>query len=145
MYVYWDDSENRRGTQRKQHVSALSATSAVNLFCHDLFIQNKLKSHKSLCTVLSKYGYTISRQTGSHVRLKSNFRDLSPTCITEHPRAVCHSVWLGRARCFLNTIGGRRDDETRISYSVLHVFEVAENDLDKGEARTRYTRLDYAM
>jgi len=30
-------------------------------------------SHKSLCTVLSKYGYTISRQTGSHVRLKSNF------------------------------------------------------------------------
>jgi len=30
-------------------------------------------SHKSLCTVLSKYGYKISRQTGSHVRLKSNF------------------------------------------------------------------------
>ena len=29
-------------------------------------------SHKSLYTVLSKYGYTISRQTGSHVRLKSN-------------------------------------------------------------------------
>lgn len=30
-------------------------------------------SHKNLCTVLSKYGYTISRQTGSHIRLMSNF------------------------------------------------------------------------
>jgi predicted RNA binding protein YcfA (HicA-like mRNA interferase family) len=30
-------------------------------------------SHNNLCTVLSKYGYTISRQTGSHIRLKSNF------------------------------------------------------------------------
>lgn len=33
-------------------------------------------SHKNLCTVLSKYGYTISRQTGSHIRLKSNFMGL---------------------------------------------------------------------
>jgi predicted RNA binding protein YcfA (HicA-like mRNA interferase family) len=30
-------------------------------------------SHKNLCTVLSKYGYTISRQTGSHIQLMSNF------------------------------------------------------------------------
>ena len=30
-------------------------------------------SHKDLYTVLRKYGYTISRQTGSHIRLKSNF------------------------------------------------------------------------
>ena len=29
-------------------------------------------SHKNLCTVLSKYGYTITRQTGSHIRLISN-------------------------------------------------------------------------
>ncbi|HJH31109.1 MAG TPA: type II toxin-antitoxin system HicA family toxin [Methanosarcinaceae archaeon] len=30
-------------------------------------------SHKDLHAVLKKYGYTISRQTGSHVRLKSEF------------------------------------------------------------------------
>jgi len=30
-------------------------------------------SHKDLYIVLRKYGYTISRQTGSHIRLKSNF------------------------------------------------------------------------
>ncbi len=30
-------------------------------------------SYKDLYTVLRKYGYTISRQTGSHIRLKSNF------------------------------------------------------------------------
>lgn len=29
-------------------------------------------SHKELCTLLGKYGYTITRQTGSHIRLKSN-------------------------------------------------------------------------
>ena len=29
-------------------------------------------SHKNLCTSLNKYGYTISRQTGSHIRLNSN-------------------------------------------------------------------------
>jgi len=29
-------------------------------------------SHKALCKVLGKYGYIITRQTGSHIRLKSN-------------------------------------------------------------------------
>jgi len=28
-------------------------------------------SHKELCLSLGKYGYTITRQTGSHIRLKS--------------------------------------------------------------------------
>jgi predicted RNA binding protein YcfA (HicA-like mRNA interferase family) len=30
-------------------------------------------SYKELCKSLGKYGYTITRQTGSHIRLKSNF------------------------------------------------------------------------
>ena len=30
-------------------------------------------SHKELCKSLEKYDYTITRQTGSHIRLKSNF------------------------------------------------------------------------
>lgn len=30
-------------------------------------------SHNSLCKALIKYGYTIARQTGSHVRLKTDF------------------------------------------------------------------------
>jgi predicted RNA binding protein YcfA (HicA-like mRNA interferase family) len=29
-------------------------------------------SHKKLLTLLGKYGYTITRQTGSHIRLKSD-------------------------------------------------------------------------
>ncbi len=29
-------------------------------------------SHKELSTLLGKYGYTITRQTGSHIRLKSD-------------------------------------------------------------------------
>jgi predicted RNA binding protein YcfA (HicA-like mRNA interferase family) len=28
-------------------------------------------SHKELCVSLKKYGYSITRQTGSHIRLKS--------------------------------------------------------------------------
>lgn len=30
-------------------------------------------SHIEICKVLGKYGYAITRQTGSHIRLKSNF------------------------------------------------------------------------
>ncbi len=30
-------------------------------------------SHKDLCTLLTRYNYAVSRQTGSHIRLKSNF------------------------------------------------------------------------
>ncbi len=30
-------------------------------------------SHKELCKALVKYGYVITRQTGSHLRLKSDF------------------------------------------------------------------------
>jgi predicted RNA binding protein YcfA (HicA-like mRNA interferase family) len=30
-------------------------------------------SGRYLCKVLGKYGYTIIRQTGSHIRLKSDF------------------------------------------------------------------------
>lgn len=30
-------------------------------------------SHNDLCKALMKYGYTISRQTGSHIRLKTDF------------------------------------------------------------------------
>jgi len=30
-------------------------------------------SHKELCKALCKYGYAITRQTGSHIRLKSSF------------------------------------------------------------------------
>ncbi len=30
-------------------------------------------SHKELCKALGKYGYAITRQTGSHIRLKSSF------------------------------------------------------------------------
>ena len=29
-------------------------------------------SHKELCALLSKYGYSITRKTGSHIRLKSD-------------------------------------------------------------------------
>ena len=31
------------------------------------------------------------------------------TCITEHPHAVCRSVWLGRSRNFLIKLGEERD------------------------------------
>jgi len=30
-------------------------------------------SHKELCALLGKHGYSITRQTGSHIRLKSDF------------------------------------------------------------------------
>jgi predicted RNA binding protein YcfA (HicA-like mRNA interferase family) len=30
-------------------------------------------TYKNLCSVLSKYGYAITRQTGSYIRLSSNF------------------------------------------------------------------------
>lgn len=30
-------------------------------------------SGRYLCKVLGRYGYTITRQTGSHIRLKSDF------------------------------------------------------------------------
>lgn len=29
-------------------------------------------SHKELCVALGKYGYSITRQTGSHIRLKND-------------------------------------------------------------------------
>ena len=31
-------------------------------------------SHKEICVLLGKYGYKITKQTGSHIRLKSNLR-----------------------------------------------------------------------
>lgn len=32
-------------------------------------------SHKKLCSLLGKYDYSITRQTGSHIQLKSNFME----------------------------------------------------------------------
>jgi len=40
-----ESAEARRENNTSLRLSATSATSAVNLFYHDLFIQNKLKSN----------------------------------------------------------------------------------------------------
>lgn len=57
-------------------------------------------SHKELCKVLGKYGYTIIRQTGSHIRLKSNIMavDHSITIPSHNP------IKIGTLKNILNDV-----------------------------------------
>ncbi|KAF5425228.1 MAG: hypothetical protein C5S44_00520 [Candidatus Methanocomedens sp.] len=43
--------------------------------------------------------------------------------IAEHPRAVCRSVWLGRARCFSITVGERKGRRVECKIGVVSMKE----------------------
>jgi len=68
--IFRDDSKNRRerrGTkERNNNPLRSSASFAVNLFCNDPFIRNKLKSHsKSMAKLIFSLSENIPKKTQS--------------------------------------------------------------------------------